>query len=223
MRSTISKTAAIVIAAMLVVMPVSAATPAPDGFTYEPTSQRITMGIGCEGEGLCNTTEYWIGDRAGTSNVGSIPGPVTPANEVFYQVEGQALNATDFPANTWLYNREFLLRTDEPMTGQVTLAGYGGVGFGVNSTVDVVISGRNRTTNRPFTLTATATDHHLPGAPLTLEYSIDLDPTMDGDTVVFDNLNLVVRGVNVLTGFVNGQGDSYFTVPTHKLVAVTAP
>ena len=223
MRSTISKTAAIVIAAMLVVMPASAATPAPEGFTYAPSSQKVTMGIGCEGEGLCNTTEYWIGDKAGTSSVGSIPGPVTPANEVFYQASGEALNTTDFPANAWLLNREFLLRTDEPLTGQVTLRGYGGVGFGVNTTVDVVIDGRNKTTNRPFTLSATSTANHLPGAPLTLKYSAGLDPAMDGDSVVFDNLNLVVRGVNVLTGFVNGQGESYFTVPTHRLVPVTTP
>lgn len=222
MRSTISKTAAIVIAAMLVVMPVSAATPAPDGFTYEPSSQKITMGIGCEGTGVCDSTEYWIGNRAGTSSVGQV-GTVTPLNEVFYQVEGAALNSSDFPANTWLYNREFLLRTDEPLTGQVTLRGYGNAGFGVNTTVDVVISGRNRTdNNRPFTLTATATDQHLPGAPVALKYSIDLDPAMDGDSVVFDNLNLVVRGVNVLSGFTNGQGESYFTVPTHQLVEIAA-
>lgn len=220
MRSTISKAAAIVIAAMLVVMPASAATPAPDGFTYAPSSQQIFMGIGCEGTGVCDSTEYWIGNTAGGSSVGQI-GSVTPVNEAFYQAEGEALSSSDFPANAWLYNREFLLRTDEPLTGQITLRGYGNAGFGVNSTVDVVIGGRNLTNNkRPFTLNATATDHHLPGAPLTLEYSIDLDPAMDGDTVVFDNLNLVVRGVNVLTGFVNGQGESYFTVPTHQLVEV---
>jgi hypothetical protein len=224
MRATLVKAAATVIALMLVMLPASAQTAPPEGFEFEPASQKIVMGIGCEGEGLCNSTEYWIGDRPGASNVGSIPGPVTPANEVAYQAQGQALNSQDFPANTWLSGREFHLRTDEPLTGQVTLAGYGNAGFGANTTVDVVIGVRNRTTNRTFTLTASATEHHLPAAgPLVLEYSIDLDPAMDGDVVTFNNLNLVVRGVNVLTGFINGQGESYFTAPTYRLVEVVAP
>ena len=223
MKATISKAAAIVIAAMLVVMPASAATPPPEGFAYEPASEKIVMGIGCQGDNLCDTTEYWIGDRAGTSNVGTLPGPVTPANEVAYHATGAALNNTDFPANNSLYNREFRLRTDAPLTGQVTVHGYGGVGFGVNTTVDVVISGRDRTSGRSFSLAGTSSGIHAPGAPVVLEYSIELDPAMDGDLVVFDNLNLVVRGVNVLSGFVNGQGESFFEVPTHNLVEVAAP
>lgn len=223
MPSKLVRVLALAIVAALLAVPAAAAPPeAPEGFEYVADSERVLMGIGCVGDNVCDSTEYWIGDRAGESNVGTLPGPVTPVNEIFYQVEGEALNNTDFPADSSLSGRELRVRADEPLTGQVTIHGYQSVGSGVNTTVDVRIDGRNRTTGKFLSLQATSTDHQLPGSPLVLEYSIELDPGMDGDVIVIDNLNLVVRGVNVLNGFVNGTGGSFFDVPTYDLVEIAS-
>ena len=223
MRALVKAAIAILSTVALGALPVQAATPPPEGFTYAPASERVMMGIGCTGTGVCDSTQYWIGKNAGDSSVGTIPGPVTPANEVAYQARGEALSNTDFPADNGMVSREFRVRTDEPLTGQVTIGGYQGVGSGVNTTVDLIISGRNRTSGKSFTLTATSTGNQVPQEDLVLEYSIDLDPSWDGDMISFSNVNLVVRGVNLLNGFVDGEGGSFFEVPTHLLVAVQTP
>lgn len=207
--------AALIAAALGTTLLAAAPTP-PDGFEYVPSSQTIQMGIGCTGTGVCDSTEYWIGLNAGTSTVGSLPGQTTPVNEVTYQVEGAAAYIDEFPADDSIFGKEFVLRTDEALEGQVTISGYQNAGFSPNLTIDIDLLVK---IDGGFgLLEATATTTHLPGGPVVLEYSIPLDEDDDGKTIVFDSLELTVRGANVLTGFINGQGGSYFDVPTYELV-----
>jgi len=214
----------IVAATMLGAGTAAAAPPEPpEGFEYASASERVMIGIGCvqSDAGTCDSTSYWLGQQAGDSSVGNAL-TFTPAEYLFAATGEEAPFAT-FPADDSL-EPEYVLRTDQPISGQVQVGGWaGGAEVGADATVKVVL--RATRVGPGFNLvdlgTATVNKQVVtPGAP-GQTYAFQISPAADLDGVKIQNLemDLYFRGVHVLqNGFINGEGGSWFDLPYYHLV-----
>lgn len=195
--------------------------PPPEGFEHEPDSEHIFLGIGCNRSGdapSCDSTEYWLGLQAGEDNVGTTF-TASPVNEVRY-LTGDPWTFGEFFADETLQD-SYILRTDEPIAGQVTLGGFiGGATFGVDSTIKVEIFASEPDSFSTFELgEAEATKLVATPDDTVYEFEIELDEERETQEVEGLWLRLHVRGVNVLqNGFVNGSGGSWFDLPHYDLV-----
>lgn len=195
-----------------------------DGTEHQEDSEHILLGIGCNRSGdapSCESTQYWLGLEAGEDNVGNV-GSVTPYNEVSYLMDG-AWSFAEFYGDETLQD-SYILRTDEPIAGQITLGGFiGGATFGVDSTVKVELFASEPDSFSTLKL-GEAEANKLVATPddTVYEFEIELGEERETQEVQGVWLRLHVRGVNVLqNGFVNGSGGSWFDLPHYDLVEST--
>lgn len=221
--SKITHTVRIGLTALLAVALVGFGPP-PEGYEHAPDSEQVYLAIGCNqadpNSPSCDSTEYWLGTEPGQSNVGNV-GSVTPINEVSYLTDGP-WSFAEFYGDDSL-QPGYILRTDEPLTGQVTLGGFFGGHSSADSTIKVEIFARAGDDLRPITL-GEAEATKLVATPLdrVYEFEIELDEELETVEVEQLRLRLSVRGVHVLTnGFVNGSGGSWFHLPHYDLVETT--
>ena len=220
MRRALIFAAAVVATTTLGAGPAVAVPPAPEGFQYVPADENIFIGISCPGTGTCTATNF-LGKNAGTESVGTTFS-FTPLEYIFHATgSGEAYGT--FPADDTL-KPEYVLRADEPITGQVTMGGWaGGAEFGVDSTVEVVLSatrvgpGSQGVSLGSATVTKTVVTPNADGR--VYSFSIPVPANLEGVKVQNLSLDLYVRGIQVLqNGFVNGEGGSYFELPYYRLV-----
>lgn len=196
-----------------------------DGFEHQEDSEHIYLGIGCnrtdDSSPSCESTEYWLGLEAGQDNVGTTF-TATPVNQINH-LNGDPWTFGEFFADESLQS-SYILRTDEPIAGQVTLGPFiGGATFGVDSTVKVEIFASEPGSFSTLKL-GEAEVTKLVATPddTVYEFEIDLDESFDATEVEGLWLRLHVRGVNALqNGFVNGSGGSWFHLPHYDLVETT--
>jgi hypothetical protein len=192
---------------------------APEGFEYVPAEEHVNMAIVCPGTGTCSAT-YTLSQFPGTESVGSTF-TFTPLEYLFHATGSGAPFGTYTPDET--LEPEYVVRADEPITGQVTMGGFiGGAEFGADSTVEVVLTGTragsfqsvalgSASVNKPV-VTPTAEGRVYP-------FSFSVPADLDGVKVNNLSLDLYVRGIQVLqNGFVDGEGGSYFDLPYYRLV-----
>jgi len=222
MRRVLLFVSVIVAATMLGAGTAAAAPPEPpEGFEYVPATDQVMLGIGCQqgAGGTCDTVEYWLGKNAGTDSVGTVPPTTTPWNYVFYAAGTENVFAT-FAANESLPS-EYILRSDEPIKGQISLSGYSGTHASVDSTVRVALSATRVGSFQAVDLgTATVNKTVVTSAAENVyPFELAVAPNLDGVAVRDLSMVLYVRGVHVLTnGFVDGAGGSFFDLPYYALV-----
>lgn len=177
-----------------------------------PAEQQVFLGIGCQGEGAtCDSVDYWLGLEPGTSGVGNAF-TITPLNHLFYLLEDDWSYA-DFIQDSSLDN--YVLRTDEPVTGQITMRGYEGSDTSVLAGIEVELSVVRMDTNRRVRFPAVEVEEVLltPGAS-TLEFEVEVPEALEGVETRGWSLSLSTRGIHVGTsGFVDGEGASHLTIP----------
>lgn len=194
--------------------------PAPEGFQYVSAKEHVVMAIVCPGTGTCTAT-YNLSKNAGTESVGSTLS-ATPLEYLFYATGSSEPFGTYTPDDTLA--PEYVLRADEPITGQVTMGGFiGGAEFGADSTVEAVLTA-TRATGGSAVAIGSATVNKIAVTPTAdgrvYPFSIAVPADLDGVKVRDLSLALYVRGIQVLqNGFVNGEGGSFFDLPYYKLVA----
>lgn len=193
--------------------------PAPEGFQYVPSEEHVVMAIVCPGTGTCTAT-YTLSQNPGTESVGSTFS-ATPLEYLFHATGSGAPFGTFTPDQT--LEPEYVLRADEPITGQVTMGGFiSGAEFGVDSTVEVVLTGTRAGTFQPVAL-GSASVNKIAVTPTAegrvYPFSFSVPAELDGVAVSNLSLDLYVRGIQVLqNGFVDGEGASYFDLPYYRLV-----
>lgn len=220
-RSLLSSVLALVTVGALAV---AAAPPeAPEGQEYVPASENVIMAIGCTGDGAtCESTEYFLSKTPGSSSVGTTF-TATPIGSAFYYADGESYSTQNFFSDETL-PESYVLRAGEDLTGQVTLRAYvSGAELAVDSAVYVEITAyevaEDGSRGDFVTLGEAEVEKvvMVPGDNV-YEYSIDLPDELEGVAVTDLSLDLGQRGVNVLTsGFVDGEGASFFEVPTYEL------
>lgn len=222
MRRTATRILPMIAAAMVLI--VGAAAPEEEEEFEDvlvPAEERIYLAIGCEGDGAtCETTEYWLGREPGDSNVGTTF-TVTPVNYLMHAM-GESWHFATFFHGMDLAD-SYVLRTDEPIEGQVSISGFiGDVPLGADSTIRVTLNATDPDNNRiqlgqdeVNKLVATPADNEYP-------FEIELDESLEQLEVTSLSLDLEVRGLNLLqNGFVNGSGDSWLDLPHHHVVPAT--
>ena len=193
--------------------------PAPQGFQYVSAKEHVYIGIRCPGTGTC-TAENFLGRNPGTQSVGTAFS-ATPLEYLFHAT-GSGEPYGTFAADETL-KPEYVLRSDEPITGQVTMGGWaGGAEFGADSTVEVVLNA-TRVTGGSTVALGSATINKTVVTPdnagRVYSFSFSVPANLDGVKVNNLTLDLYVRGIQVLqNGFVNGQGGSFFDLPYYNLV-----
>jgi hypothetical protein len=193
--------------------------PAPEGFQYVSSEEHIVMAIVCPGTGTCTAT-YALSQNPGTESVGSTF-TFTPLEYLFHATGSGAPFGT-FTADETL-EPEYVLRADEPITGQVTMGGFaGGAELAADSTVEVVLTATRAGSFQTVAL-GSATVNKLVVTPTpegrVYPFSFSVPAELDGVKVTGLTADLYVRGIQVLqNGFVNGEGGSFFDLPYYRLV-----
>jgi len=213
----------VIATAMLMGAGTAAAAPPepPEGFEYVPAKDQVMLGIGCQqgAGGTCDSTEYWLGDNAGTDSVGTVPQTTTPWNYAFFAAGDEIAFAT-FVANETLPS-EYVLRSDEPIGGQISMSGYQGTNASADSTVRVALSATRAGSFQAVDLGTATVNKTVVTSAAENVYPFQLTVPSNLDGVAIRDLSMVVyfRGVHVLTnGFVNGAGGSFFDLPYYALV-----
>ncbi|MGH2692755.1 MAG: hypothetical protein ACRDHM_09665 [Actinomycetota bacterium] len=194
--------------------------PAPDGFQYVSADEHIVMAIVCPGTGTCTAT-YALSQNPGTESVGSTLS-ATPLEYIFHAT-GSSEPFGTFMADETL-EPEYVLRADEPISGQVTMGGFiGGAEFGADYTVEVVLTGTRVGPGSSSVALGSATVNKLVVTPdsagRVYPFTFSVPADLDGVKVRDLTLDLYVRGISVLqNGFVDGEGGSWFDLPYYKLV-----
>lgn len=225
-RSLLSTFVAVGVITALGTGPATAAPPEPpEGFEWAPASERAMIRIFCQdddGNGTCEATRYELGKTPGDSSVGNL-GTFSPIGYLFHAAgEGSAF-ATFLDDGT--LKPSYVLRTDEPLTGQISTTGFlGSAVIGADTTVEVEfratkvgVPGFSLVTLGSATVNKTVVTPNADGQ--TYEFSIDLPPELDG--VEIDNLEMTLwfRSITLLqNGFINGEGGSFFDLPYYTLV-----
>ncbi|MBW3619624.1 MAG: hypothetical protein KY461_05215 [Actinobacteria bacterium] len=205
---------------------VAAAPTAPEGSTYEATQTRVNNAITCirdESNGTtCASTTYTLSTELGDSTVGSLPGPTTPVNSAAYYVDG-VYSYQAFTAGKGIAGVTFIADAGRPLTGQVTLSGWRELpDLSADAAVSIRLTLRSvdeagKTTTRRLETEVTKTVM-VPGDNV-FAYEFDLPAEFDGRETTISSMDLGLRGVHVLTnGFIDGQGGSFFDLPTWSLV-----
>ena len=211
----------VIVAATMLGAGTAAAVPpeAPEGFEYVSAKEHVVMAIVCPGTGTCTAT-YTLSQNPGTESVGSTF-TFTPLEYLFHATGSGAPFGTFTPDQT--LEPEYVLRADEPITGQVTMGGFiGGAEFAADSTVEVVLTGTRAGSFQTVAL-GSASVNKIAVTPTpegrVYPFSFSVPAELDGVAVNNLSLDLYVRGIQVLqNGFVNGQGGSYFELPYYELV-----
>ncbi|MBW3619623.1 MAG: hypothetical protein KY461_05210 [Actinobacteria bacterium] len=204
-----------------------AATP-PEGFTYEPTPVTIHNAQSCVQEGgdpRCVSTSYKLATSPGDSSVGSAL-TATPAASAIYYVDGAYSYDTYSPGEGVLGQRFVLDAAGNDITGQVTLRGFAGVDAAVDAAVSVQLSLRYFPVDadKPITRTYSVESTKVVMTPVdtVFEYTIAIPDEFDGVEAEVAGMKVAQRGINVLTsGFMDGEGGSYFVLPTLRAIPVT--
>ena len=216
----------VIVAATMLGAGTAAAVPpeAPEGFEYVPAKEHVNLAIVCPGTGTC-TASYALSLFPGTENVGSTFS-FTPLEYIFHATGSGAPFGT-YSADQTL-EPEYVLRTDEPITGQVTMGGFiGGAEFGADSTVEVVLSATRVGTGFQPVALGSASVNKVAVTPTAdgrvYQFTLpSLPESLDGVKIRDLTAELYVRGIQVLqNGFVNGTGGSYFELPYYELVPTT--
>ena len=205
---------------------VAAAPPAPEGSTYEATQTRVNNAITCvrdETDGTtCASTTYTLSTELGDSTVGTLPGPTTPVNSAVYYVDG-VYTYQPFSAGKGIAGVKFIADAERPLTGQVTLSGYREApDASVDAAVHIrlilqYVNDAGKTVTRRLETEVTK-PVMIPGDNV-FAYEFDLPDEFDGRETTIGTFDLGLRGVHVLTnGFIDGQGGSFFDLPTWTLV-----
>jgi hypothetical protein len=223
-RSRLVRTLFTVVA--VIALGAAAAVAEDEEFELVPADEQIFAAIQCiradPSQPTCDSTVYELGLQPGDSTVGTVPGNTTPASYVNYLQSGQPSYQEFFAGETLAPT--YILRTDEPITGQVTVQGYGGTDTSVDATVSVRLTA-NRV-GAPGLLTLGTAESNKPVATptaegRTFEFEIEVDEELDGTEVRNLSLGIAYRGIHVLTsGFLNGQGGTFFHLPYYEVVPV---
>jgi hypothetical protein len=192
----------------------------PAGFHYVNASEHVMMGIGCQqgAGGTCDTTEYWLGDNAGTDNVGTTAS-ATPVEYIF--AAGGAPEAYAVFGSDDTLAPDYVLRAGEPITGQVSVGGYfGGAEAAADATATIELTATKVSGNQIVALgSATVNKPVVTPGDTVYEYSIQVPATQEGVKVRDLSLTLYFKNVTVLqNGFVDGEGGSSFDLPYYRLV-----
>lgn len=221
-----SFTRPLVLAVAAVVLSSGAASGQPLGGDYEPETEKALLGIGCQqgAGGTCDSVDYWLGLTAGQSSVGNA-GTFTPLGWLSGQTDEPSAFAS-FPGDTSLAP-SYLLRTEAPLTGRISVGGWvSGGEVAVDSTVRVVVEAINVATKKPVTLADVTVNKPVvtPGAATAASRRYDFSaqiPSTVADRTEVRNLQLVlyVDSVTVLQhGFVDGKGGSWIELPYYRPV-----
>jgi choice-of-anchor B domain-containing protein len=178
----------------------------------DPVDQTVYFSIGCERaeDGTtCARTVRSLSAEPGESSVGTI-GDLTPLNEAIYLLDGTE-RTQQYGADATLADR-YRLRSGQPIEGQITLQSFSDAGAGL-TTVYVELSGLDADNQRIKLGDATVTQLMPPGGPTVFEFTIELEPDLDGVVVEGLSAGVAVRGANLLAGFTDGEGGSFFTLP----------
>jgi hypothetical protein len=198
----------------------TAAVAEDEEFELVPADEQVMLGIGCEGDTVCDSVEYWLGRDAGGSSVGNV-GTFTPLTWVDYHVFGTEVAYADFFHGDTLAST-YILRTDEPVQGQISMGGFiGGGEVAADSTVRLVLTAQE--VGGGFVNIGEAEVNKIVKIPgdTVYEFEFELDEALEEVEVRNLQLTLYVRSVAVLqNGFVNGQGDSWFNLPYYHVVPV---
>lgn len=227
MRRSLLHVSVIVAATMLGAGTAAAVPPEPpEGFEYVPASERVMVGIVCDPDpntGVCQSDEYTLGLQPGDSTVGNAL-TFTPLEYIFTALGDEAPFLT-FTADDSL-EPEYVLRSDQPISGQIQTSGFiGGAEVGADTTVKVVLRATRVGGFQTVDL-GTATVNKIVVTPnpnddagRTYAFSITLPPNLDGVKIHSLEMDLYFRGVHVLqNGFINGEGGSFFDLPYYRLV-----
>lgn len=183
-------------------------------------TERIYLGIGCqqaEDGATCDSTEYWLGEVAGASSVGTTYS-ATPLGTAEYYSGGDWSYAQFFSDDSLA--ESYTLVGDQPILGQVTVGGFiGGAEIAVDGAVRVELSAKKAgggtidlgeaDVEKPVVTPSGAT-------PDSIVYAFELPANAEFDGVEITSMTMTVhvRGVSVLTnGFVDGEGESFFDLP----------
>ena len=203
-----------------------AATP-PEGMTYEPTPVTIYNAQSCVQEGedpRCVSTAFKLATSPGDSSVGNALNG-SPASSAIYYVDGVYTYDSYSPGEGVAGERFIIDAAGNDVTGQVTLGGFVGVDASVDAAVSIQLSLRYfpADAEKPVTRTYTVESTKVAMTPVdnVFEYTIDIPDEFDGVETEVVGMKVAQRGINVLTsGWMDGEGGSYFVLPT--LVAVPA-
>lgn len=183
--------------------------------TLTPQLEEVFFAIQCITEGedpRCVSTNFALSTQPGDNSVANVA-EATPLNEAFHQADRSALSRRYAPDETM--HDAYSIRTDDPLEGQVTIRSFGGVGTGL-TTVEVDIAGKDADGQRIDLANATVTQPVLPGSDAVFAFSVELDSALDGVVVHDLFAEVTVRGFNVLTGFTDGEGGSFFHLPHQR-------
>jgi hypothetical protein len=219
-RTLLSVTAVILLAAS------AAIAEETEEFELVPADEQVFAAIQCiradPNQPTCDSVVYELQLAPGDSTVGTVPGNTTPASYINYTQSGQP-NYQDFFAGDSLAPT-YVLRTDEPVTGQVTVQGYGGSDTSLDATVSVRLTATR--TDAPGMVTLGEVESNkVVATPTaegrTFEFEFDLDEALEEQEVRNLSLGIAYRGIHVLTsGFLNGQGGTFFDLPYYEVVPV---
>ena len=201
-------------AAALVAMLAVAAVPPPDGFEYAESETDVFFHRTACGEGQTFHIDLLASQDAG-DGCGTIAGVSQILNEAFIAADQDPLFLMSYPSQG-----PFDLRLDgsRDLEGAIVLS-PDLVGAG-RTDVELTFSGQVDGQFVSFG-TATGTVTMTPAiAEYEVPFSLDLADTLHGERLTQLTVDLVVRGVAVNQDFMAYSGDSFFTVPTLKLVEV---
>lgn len=187
----------------------------------EPRTETVYFGAGCppaNPAGSCASTEYFLSRQPGTSNIGNL----LTAVAYVQRAQSGSYAANEYNGDSTL-RESYILQGGAPLSGQIVVGGFvSGAEFAVDSTVQITITAHEvgTPTFQRVTLASALVEKIVvtPG-DRTYEFSVELPEELDG--VAVDRLRASIGhdSVTVLgNGFVNGTGDSWFSLPYYREV-----